>query len=75
MDEVAPLQTDNLLDAVEATLDAVVRGRFRVVPILRANQAADVSAIALESQAITSGLRVLRPIPRSFLSNGRTDAS
>ena len=38
MSEVAPapLRTDNLLDAVEATLRAVDPTAFRVVPILRA---------------------------------------
>jgi hypothetical protein len=51
MDEVAPLRTDNLLDAVEATLRAVDPAAYRVVPILKAQEAADVSAIALREDA------------------------
>jgi hypothetical protein len=59
MDEVAPLRTDNLLDAVEATLRAVDPTAFRVVPILRADAAADVSAIALRPEAAPQALEAL----------------
>ena len=63
MDEVAPLQTDNLLDAVEATLRAVDPAAFRVVPILRANQDADVSAIALQADAAPHAQEALTADP------------
>jgi arginyl-tRNA synthetase len=54
---------DNLLDAVEATLRAVDPAAFRVVPILRADAGADVSAIALRPEAAGPGLEVLRADP------------
>ena len=65
MHEVAPtpLQTDNLLDAVEATLRAVDPAAFRVVPILRANQDADVSAIALQAEAAPRAQEALAADP------------
>ncbi len=63
MDEVAPLRTDNLLDAVEATLRAVDPAAFRVVPILKAKEAADVSAIALQADAAPRGLHALTADP------------
>jgi tRNA synthetases class I (R) len=63
MDEVAPLRKDNLLDAVEATLRAVDAGAFRVVPILRAAEAADVSAIALRPEAAPAALEALTADP------------
>ena len=63
MDEAAPLQTDNLLDAVEATLRAVDPAAFRVVPILRANQDADVSAIALQADAAPHAQEALTADP------------
>lgn len=63
MDEVAPLRTDNLLDAVETTLRAVDPTGFRVVPILRADAAADVSAIALKPEAAAAALEALQADP------------
>jgi arginyl-tRNA synthetase len=63
MDEVAPLRTDNLLDAVEATLRAVDAAAFRVVPILRQREAADVSAIALDREAAPPALEALTADP------------
>jgi len=59
----APLRTDNLLDAVEATLRAVDPAAFRVVPILRADAGADVSAIALQPEAAGPGLEALQADP------------
>ncbi|HET6448346.1 MAG TPA: arginine--tRNA ligase, partial [Conexibacter sp.] len=59
----APLRTDNLLDAVEATLRAVEPAGFRVVPILRADQDADVSAIALKPELAASALAALEADP------------
>jgi tRNA synthetases class I (R) len=55
--------TDNLLDAVEATLRAVDPASFRVVPILRANADADVSAIALRPEAAPQALAALTADP------------
>lgn len=55
--------TDNLLDAVEATLDAAIPGASRVVPILRADADADVSAIALRPEAAPGALEALRADP------------
>ena len=55
--------TDNLLDAVEATLRAVDPAAFRVVPILREGQAADVSAIALQADAAPAALAALEADP------------
>ena len=56
--------TDNLLDAVEATLRAVdADARFRVVPVLRADAGADVSAIALHGEAAGRGLAALHADP------------
>jgi hypothetical protein len=63
MDEVAPLRTDNLLDAVEATLRGVDPAAFRVVPILRAREAADVSAIALRQEAAPRARQALTADP------------
>ncbi|HEU4701712.1 MAG TPA: arginine--tRNA ligase [Conexibacter sp.] len=65
MSEVAPapLRTDNLLDAVEATLRAVDPAGFRVVPILRADAGADVSAIALRPESAPAALRALEADP------------
>ena len=59
----APLRTDNLLDAVEATLRAVDPAGFRVVPVLREGQAADATAIALTSEAAPAALAALRDDP------------
>jgi arginyl-tRNA synthetase len=55
--------TDNLLDAVEQTLRAVDPAAFRVVPILRERQSADVSAIALDQAAAPAALEVLAADP------------
>jgi hypothetical protein len=65
MNEVAPtpLRTDNLLDAVEATLRAVDAAAFRVVPVLRQREAADVSAIALRPDAAPRALEALSADP------------
>jgi tRNA synthetases class I (R) len=63
MDEIAPLRTDNLLDAVEATLRAIDPTAFRVVPILRAKEPADVSAIALRPDAAPRALEALTADP------------
>ena len=59
----APLRTDNLLDGVEATLRAVDPAGFRVVPILRADAGADVSAIALKPEAAPAALEALQHDP------------
>jgi arginyl-tRNA synthetase len=59
----APLRKDNLLDAVEATLRGVDPTAFRVVPILRADAGADVSAIALRPEAAPRGLEALQADP------------
>lgn len=58
-----PLRADNLLDAVEATLRAVDPAAFRVVPILRADADADVSAIALRPEAAPAALEALQADP------------
>jgi hypothetical protein len=63
MDKVAPLQTDNLLDAVEAKLRALDAAAFRVVPILKQQEAADVSAIALDPAAAPRALELLQADP------------
>jgi hypothetical protein len=63
MDELAPLRTDNLLDAVEATLRTVDPAAFRVVPILRQQDAADVSAIALDAAQAPRALEALEGDP------------
>jgi hypothetical protein len=55
--------TDNLLDAVEETLRAVDPAAFRVVPILRERQSADVSAIALDQAAAPAALEALAADP------------
>lgn len=55
--------TDNLLDSVEATLHAVDPAAFRVVPILREKEAADVSAIALRPDAAPLALEALTADP------------
>ena len=55
--------TDNLLDAVEATLRAVDPSGFRVVPILRADAGADVSAIALRPELAAQALAALQADP------------
>jgi arginyl-tRNA synthetase len=54
---------DNLLDAVEAALDAVDPTGFRVVPILRADVGADVSAIALRPELAAQALEALQGDP------------
>ncbi len=54
---------DNLLDAVEATLRSVDPAAFRVVPILRADAGADVSAIALRPEAAPAALQALQTDP------------
>jgi tRNA synthetases class I (R) len=54
---------DNLLDAVEATLRAVDPAAFRVVPILRADAGADVSAVALRPEAAPQALEALQADP------------
>lgn len=57
-DRQPPLRPDNLLDALEATLRAVDAAAFRVVPILRPDAGADVSAITrdpgLAGQAVAA---------------------
>ncbi|HXE45749.1 MAG TPA: arginine--tRNA ligase [Conexibacter sp.] len=53
----------NLLDAIEATLRAVDPTAFRVVPILRADAGADVSAIALRPEAAPAALEALQADP------------
>jgi hypothetical protein len=63
MPEAAPLRTENLLDAVEATLRAVDPAGFRVVPILRADTGADASAIALRPEAAPQALEALHADP------------
>jgi len=63
MDAPAPLRTDNLLDAVEGTLRALDPAAFRVVPILRADAGADVSAIALKPEAAPAALEALAADP------------
>ncbi len=63
MDAPAPLRTDNLLDAVEGTLRALDPAAFRVVPILRADAGADVSAIALKPEAAPAALEALSADP------------
>jgi len=63
MDRVAPLRTDNLLDAVEATLRALDPAGYRVVPILRADADADVSAIAIKPEAAPAALEALAADP------------
>jgi len=55
--------TDNLLDAVEATLRGVDPTGFRVVPILRADAGADVSAIALRPELAPQALEALQADP------------
>jgi len=55
--------TENLLDAVEAALRAVDPAAFRVVPILREGQSADVSAIALAPEHAPAALEALRADP------------
>ncbi|HEX7290717.1 MAG TPA: arginine--tRNA ligase [Conexibacter sp.] len=55
--------SDNLLDAVEDTLRAVDPAAFRVVPILRADAGADVSAIALRPEAAPAALEALQTDP------------
>jgi arginyl-tRNA synthetase len=54
---------DNLLDAVEATLRGVDPDGFRVVPILRADAGADVSAIALRPELAPQALAALQADP------------
>jgi len=60
---LAPLRTDNLLDAVESMLRALDPAAFRVVPILRADAGADVSAIALAPEAAPAALAALSADP------------
>lgn len=58
-----PLRADNLLDAVEATLRAVDDQAFRVVPILRPDVGADVSAITRDQALVERGLQALAADP------------
>ncbi|HZV74408.1 MAG TPA: arginine--tRNA ligase [Conexibacter sp.] len=59
----APLRADNLLDAVEAALRAVDAEAFRVVPILRQREAADVGAITRDRDLAARALDALRAEP------------
>lgn len=59
----APLRTDNLLDAVEATLRAADPRAFRVVPILRQDAGADVSAITRDPALAPRALEALADDP------------
>jgi hypothetical protein len=61
--EDAPLRTDNLLDAVEATLRAVDPGAFRVVPVLRQEDPADVGAITRDRDLAPRAVDALRADP------------
>ncbi|HEY4279384.1 MAG TPA: arginine--tRNA ligase [Conexibacter sp.] len=62
-DMSASLRADNLLDAVEATLDAVDSAAFRVVPILRQEDPADVAAITRDRGLSSAGLAALQADP------------
>ncbi len=62
-DGAATLRTDNLLDAVEATLRAVDPAAFRVVPILRQEDPADVGAITRDRELAPRALEALRADP------------
>jgi arginyl-tRNA synthetase len=55
--------TENLLDAVEETLRAVDPAAFRVVPILRQDAGADVSAITRDRQLAPRALEALDADP------------
>jgi hypothetical protein len=55
--------TDNLLDGVEATLRAVDPGVFRVVPVLRQQDAADVGAITRDRELAPRALAALDADP------------
>jgi arginyl-tRNA synthetase len=55
--------TDNLLDAVEATLRAVDADAFRVVPVLRQQDADDVRAITRDAELADQGLAALQADP------------
>ncbi|MFL5817213.1 MAG: arginine--tRNA ligase [Conexibacter sp.] len=55
--------TDNLLDGVEATLRAVDADAFRVVPVLRQQDADDVRAITRDAALAEQGLAALRADP------------
>ncbi|HKG40219.1 MAG TPA: arginine--tRNA ligase [Conexibacter sp.] len=57
--EASPLRADNLLDAVEATLRAVDGDAFRVVPILRQQDPADVAAITRDRELAPQALEAL----------------
>ncbi len=55
--------TDNLLDAIEATLQAVDREAFRVVPVLRQQDAADVGAITRDRELAPQAVAALTSDP------------
>ncbi|HKG03822.1 MAG TPA: arginine--tRNA ligase [Conexibacter sp.] len=55
--------TDNLLDGVEATLRAVDADAFRVVPVLRQQDADDVRAITRDAALAELGLEALQADP------------
>ncbi|HMJ02236.1 MAG TPA: arginine--tRNA ligase [Conexibacter sp.] len=58
-----PLRADNLLDAVEATLRGVDPAAFRVVPVLRQGDPADVGAITRDRELAPRALETLRADP------------
>ncbi len=62
-DAPAPLRGDNLLDGIEATLRAVDPHAFRVVPILRQQDPADVGAITRDPALAPRALEALREDP------------
>lgn len=55
--------TDNLLDGVEATLRAVDADAFRVVPVLRQQDADDVRAITRDAELAGQALAALQSDP------------
>lgn len=59
----APQRGDNLLDGVERTLRAVDADAFRVVPVLRQQDAADVSAITRDRALADRAAEALRADP------------
>ncbi|ADB49437.1 arginine--tRNA ligase domain-containing protein [Conexibacter woesei] len=63
MSDQAPLRADNLLDGVEATLRRVDADAFRVVPVLRQDDAADVGAITRDRALADAAVEVLRADP------------
>lgn len=62
-EKAAPLRADNLLDGLEATLLAVDADAFRVVPVLRQGDAADVGAITRDQAHAAAALDALRADP------------